>query len=100
MPVDELSVTLLVSPLVKKAGQARHARGIDGGEVVMVLANCAEDSVELSEVQRVMGGGRSTEPNIGGGPTNAKEWIFSKGETTWFMRYPKMDYDNSIAKWQ
>ena len=73
---------------------------IDGGEVKMVLADSAEDSVELEEVQRVMGGGRSTEPNIGGGPTNAKEWIFSKGETTWFMRCPKMDYDNSIAKWQ
>ena len=98
--VDEPNMALLVSPLVKKAGQARHAREIDGGEVVMVLANCAEDSVELSEVQRVMGGGRSTEPDIGGGPTNAKEWIFSKGETTWFMRYPKRNYDNSIAKWQ
>ena len=99
MPVDELGVTLLVSPLVKKAGQGRHARQIDGGEVKMVLANCAEDSVELEEVQRVMGGGRSTEPDIGG-PTNAKEWIFSKGETTWFMKYPKRDYNNSIANWQ
>ena len=93
-------MALLVSPLVKGAGQGRFAREIDGGEVKMVLADSAEDSVELEEVQRVMGGGRSTEPNIGGGPTNAKEWIFSKGETTWFMRYPKMDYDNSIAKWQ
>ena len=99
VPVDEPDMTLLVSPLVKGAGQGRHARQIDGGEVKMVLANSAEDSVELEEVQRVMGGGRSTEPDIGG-PTNAKEWIFSKGETTWFMRYPKRNYDNSIAKWQ
>ena len=85
---------------MKKAGQGRFAREIDGGEVKMVLADSAEDSVELEEVQRVMGGGKSTEPNIEGGPTNAKEWIFSKGETTWFMKYPKRDYNNSIAAWQ
>ena len=68
--------------------------------VKMVLANTAEGSVELEEVQRVMDGGRSTEPDIGVGSTNAKEWIFSKGETTWFMRYPKKDYDSNIANWQ
>ena len=95
-----MHVALLVSPLVKKAGQGRFARGIDGGEVKMVLANTAEGSVELEEVQRVMDGGRSTEPDIGVGTTNAKEWIFSKGETTWFMRYPKKDYDSNIANWQ
>ena len=66
----------------------------------MVLANTAEGSVELEEVQRVMDGGRSTEPDIGAGHTNAKEWTFSKGETTWFMRYPKKDYDSNIANWQ
>ena len=98
--VDEPGVALLVSPLVKKAGQGRFAREINGGEVKMVLANTAEGSVELEEVQRVMDGGRSTEPDIGVGPTNAKEWIFSKGETTWFMRYPKKDYDSNIANWQ
>ena len=89
-----------LSPLVKKAGQGRFAREIDGGEVKMVLADCTEDNVELEEVQRVMGGGRSTEPDIGGGTANAKEWIFSKGETRWFMRHPKLEYDDSIARWR
>ena len=44
--------------------------------------------------------GAPTPPVTVAGPTNAKEWIFSKGETAWFMRYPKRGYDNSIAKWQ
>ena len=50
-----------MSALVKKAGQGRLAREIDGGEVKMVLADSAEDSVELEEVQRVMGGGRGAQ---------------------------------------
>ena len=98
--VGEPNVTLLVSPLVKGAGQGRFASQIGGGQVKMVLADCTEDNVELQEVQRVMGGGRSTEPDIGGGTANAKEWIFSKGETRWFMRHPKLEYDDSIARWR
>ena len=98
--VGEPDVALLVSPLVKGAGQGRFASQIGGGQVKMVLADCTEDNVELQEVQRVMGGGRSTEPDIGGGTANAKEWIFSKGETRWFMRHPKLEYDDSIARWR
>ena len=99
-----LRAVLVAAEDLENPGTYREINGID---LYRYVHACVSPSLTSSSfvslfsaiVQRVMGGGRSTEPDIGG-PTNAKEWIFSKGETTWFMRYPKKDYDSNIANWQ
>ena len=105
--LDEPGVTLLVSPLVKQRvvvdGKQQvpiHAQHVADGELKMLLADCAEARVELRSVQRVMSGGRSTKPSMDGSATNAKEWTLSKGETTWFMKYPRRPFNSSIKSWQ